>query len=76
MVLLFRDFYEKQYKVPLCSCIAIVWLIFFVLVLVLPWIVAHSAGGKYPLNHFCLDMTALYRFLLYFRLLDQGTNLL
>lgn len=41
MVLLFRDFYEKQYKVPLCSCIAIVWLIFFVLVLVIPWIVAH-----------------------------------
>jgi len=41
MVLLFRDFYEKQYKVPLCSCIALIWLIFFALVLVIPWFAAH-----------------------------------
>ena len=47
MVLLFRDFYEKHYMVPLCSCIAIVWFIFFAMVLIIPWVVAHEAGGKY-----------------------------
>ena len=46
MVLLFRDFYEKQYKVPMCSCVACIWFIFFVLTLAVPLFLAHSAGGK------------------------------
>ena len=49
MVLLFRDFYEKQYKVPMCSCIAIVWLLFFALVILIPWVLAWRAGGKLSL---------------------------
>jgi len=44
-VLLFRDFYEKQYLVPCCSCVALIWFIFFAMVLVVPWIAAWSAGG-------------------------------
>lgn len=46
MVLLYRDFYEKYYRVPCCSCIAFIWLIFFALVLIVPWIVAWTVGGK------------------------------
>ena len=46
MVLLFRDFYEKHYMVPCCSCVAFIWCIFFAMVVVLPWIAAWSAGGK------------------------------
>ena len=46
MVLLYRDFYEKHYKVPCCSCVAFIWCIFFALVLIVPWILAWSVGGK------------------------------
>lgn len=46
MVLLFRDFYEKSYKVPMCSGVACVWAIFFALVIVAPWIACWRAGGK------------------------------
>jgi len=45
MVLLFRDFYEKSYKVPMCSGVACVWFIFFALVLILPWVACWKAGG-------------------------------
>lgn len=45
MVLLFRDFYEKHYKVPMCSCIALVWLLFFAMVVIIPWVLAWRAGG-------------------------------
>lgn len=47
MVLLFRDFYEKHYKVNCCSCLAFVWLIFFTLVVTVPYYLAHDAGGKF-----------------------------
>ena len=46
MVLLFRDFYEKSYKVPMCSGVACVWAIFFALVVITPWIACWRAGGK------------------------------
>ena len=46
MVLLFRDFYEKHYKVSCCSMVACIWLIFFILVLIVPWILCYQAGGK------------------------------
>ena len=51
MVLLFRDFYEKHYMVPCCSCVAFIWCIFFALVIVVPWIAAWSAGGEFITLH-------------------------
>ena len=51
MVLLFRDFYEKSYKVPMCSGVACVWLVFFIIVVVTPWIACWRAGGKSNFDH-------------------------
>ena len=70
MVLLFRDFYEKSYKVPCCSCIAFVYIVFFTLVLTVPWIVAWTVGGKLSLSPPSLISV------LQSRLLDQGKDIL
>lgn len=46
MVHLFADFYEKQYKVSCCSCIAFVWFFFFLFSIILPLLEAYYSGGK------------------------------
>ena len=73
MVLLFRDFYEKQYKVPMCSGVTCIWLLFFVMTLVAPWILCWRAGGKFftkqvTFKHDAQIMTP-FLFFLAFRLL-------
>ena len=46
MAFLYADFYEKKYKVPLCSCITLVMAFAFLLALALPWIVAYQTKSK------------------------------
>ena len=78
MVLLFRDFYEKHYMVPCCSCVAFIWCIFFAFVIVVPWIAAWSAGGElvnyHTLRQHLKFLTVNFRFS--DRVLDQGAHLL
>ena len=78
MVLLFRDFYEKSYKVPMCSGVACVWFIFFALVLIIPWVACWRAGGKceatenFHINH-SHDLNQVF---LHVRILGQGAHIL
>ena len=78
MVLLFRDFYEKHYMVPCCSCVAFIWCIFFAMVIIVPWIAAWSAGGEFPYHAYSLLISLFLTLILCFsdRILDQGAHLL
>ena len=46
MVHLYADFYEKQYKISACSCLAFVWMFFFGFTLIVPFMEAYYSGGK------------------------------
>ena len=69
MVHLFADFYEKQYKVSCCSCIAFVWAFFLSLAIIGPFLEAYYSGGKN-------SNSTLYSQLLEFRFMDQAADLL
>ena len=56
MVHLFADFYEKQYKVSCCSCIAFVWAVFLALAIIVPFLEAYYSGGKY-FSHFIYNFS-------------------
>ena len=46
MVNLFSDFYEKHYKVPCCSCITVIWTVFFLASIIGPFLFAYESGGR------------------------------
>jgi len=45
MAHLFSNYFEKRYKVSMCSMIAIVWLLMYALALVAPYYTAWKWGG-------------------------------
>ena len=47
MVHLYADFYEKQYKISACSCLAFVWMFFFGFTLIVPFMEAYYSGGTW-----------------------------
>eukprot|EP00352_Strombidinopsis_acuminata_P009496 CAMPEP_0176364562 /NCGR_PEP_ID=MMETSP0126-20121128/19876_1 /TAXON_ID=141414 ORGANISM="Strombidinopsis acuminatum, Strain SPMC142" /NCGR_SAMPLE_ID=MMETSP0126 /ASSEMBLY_ACC=CAM_ASM_000229 /LENGTH=125 /DNA_ID=CAMNT_0017721251 /DNA_START=34 /DNA_END=411 /DNA_ORIENTATION=+ len=45
MAFLYSEFFEKHYKVKLCSCICLFWTVFAACVIILPYILAYMSGG-------------------------------
>ena len=45
MAHLFSNYYEKRYKVSMCSIIAIVWFLFLLMAVFAPYFIAWSFGG-------------------------------
>mgnify|MGYP001116377771 CR=1 FL=1 len=45
MVHLFSDFYEKNYRVSCCSCVALVWFICLLGTIISPFFIAYYSGS-------------------------------
>jgi len=47
MVYLYADYYEKKFNAPICSFIALVWLIFLLIAIGLPYYICYVTRGKF-----------------------------
>jgi len=48
MATLFKSYYEKQYKAPLCSCSALSVLIIYIFALLGPFFFVYYTNSKFP----------------------------
>eukprot|EP00351_Strombidinopsis_sp_SopsisLIS2011_P001808 CAMPEP_0116884138 /NCGR_PEP_ID=MMETSP0463-20121206/16895_1 /TAXON_ID=181622 /ORGANISM="Strombidinopsis sp, Strain SopsisLIS2011" /LENGTH=91 /DNA_ID=CAMNT_0004540073 /DNA_START=8 /DNA_END=283 /DNA_ORIENTATION=- len=45
MAFLYSEFFEKHYKIKLCSCIFLFWSVFAAFVLIMPYYAAYVSKG-------------------------------
>ena len=47
MPVIFQTYYEKQYKTPCCSCVAVSTCLIYLLAIILPFLFVYRTNGKY-----------------------------
>jgi len=47
MAYLYADYYQKRFRVPCCSLVALIWLALLFVVVALPYVICYSTQGNH-----------------------------
>jgi len=47
MAYLYADYYQKRFRVPCCSLVALIWLALLFVAVAIPYVICYNTQGNY-----------------------------